>query len=335
MWRTLYRTMPIWIILLLASKSLQLQETRYIGNDEISMAPRKLVWEGRKFISLDAFQRNLQLTDIPWSYEGKTGPQFWGKLHQEFGTCDNGLEQSPVNFLFSPPLKTKEGSKYRTSNSTMESDRIYSSLDFNGWKSSVRVVFWNNGRTIGADVVGFSNGSTFEDLSFFSYKNRSYFLRQFHFHSPSEHHIEGSYFPLEVHFVHEDLDTGQFLVIGIFFDYDMKPNAWLESFWKRLPPKPPNTLPALFNEHRLPQMELNLAAFAQTLQTYHFHMYRGSLTTPPCTEGITWFVIFHPLPISMHQLRLWYSVASWNARMTQRSEMAIVPEKLIGSMNRA
>jgi carbonic anhydrase len=245
------------------------------------------------------------LLAVNWSYEGETGPQLWDKLHHDFMLCGKGQEQSPVNFISRPIPESRKESP------------ITKKIDFSGWKKHTHAILWNNGNTIGVDI-DYSN--TTQYYSYFYYNHQSYILRQFHFHSPSEHHIEGSYFPLEAHFVHENPLTHKFLVLAIFFDYDTNFNSWLHHFWNQLPGRPINLSPTVRVEHVLKDTVLDLPQLARMLQIYHYETYQGSLTTPPCTEGVQWIVLFNPLPIHIHQLLHWRSLMSWNARPTQRNK---------------
>ncbi|KAL3692167.1 hypothetical protein R1sor_005818 [Riccia sorocarpa] len=112
-------------------------------------------------------------------------------------------------------------------------------------------------------------------------QEKTYFLEQFHFHAPSEHTIDGVRFPLEMHLVHKS-ETGELAVIGIPFAYGEE-NEFLATFWDKLPlltgSNPSNNL--TYVDVREPYVHLRPA----------YARYKGSLTTPPCTEGVTWSVI--------------------------------------------
>ncbi|MBD3749547.1 MAG: carbonic anhydrase family protein, partial [Sphingobacteriales bacterium] len=96
---------------------------------------------------------------------------------------------------------------------------------------------------------------------------------QFHFHSPSEHEMEGFLYPLEMHLVHKDGD-GNLAVIGLMFK-EGRPNAFLQTFWNHLPQKPGES-------KRLATVTVATSlVFPKNLE---FYRYSGSLTTPPCSE---------------------------------------------------
>ena len=105
---------------------------------------------------------------------------------------------------------------------------------------------------------------------------------QLHFHSPSEHTIDGRYFDVELHIVHKYKGTEGELgaVLGIFFDREVggdEPNDFIESLeFSRAQPE------------GLPISDVNLKDFQTQLEHDGYWSYDGSLTTPPCSEGIKW-----------------------------------------------
>jgi carbonic anhydrase len=149
-------------------------------------------------------------------------------------------------------------------------------LQFTYRPSVLRIV--NNGHTVQAN---FDEGSTF------TAEGKTYRLIQVHAHAHSGHTLEGQILPMEAHFVHQAAD-GSRAVIGVF-----------------LQPGPENAAWAPFFEH-LPAQESPVATIAgvtldpggmlPALQTYY--RYDGSLTTPPCSEGISWFVMNQPAEVS-------------------------------------
>lgn len=126
---------------------------------------------------------------------------------------------------------------------------------------------------------------------------------QFHAHSPSEHTIDGEFRDLEIHFVHTHPDGDKFAVIGVFFqsgDYD--DNEFIAQL--------------LFDEVEGEEAELgavDVASFLDGLNTDAFWHYDGSFTTPPCTEGVEWFVLKEVQEISVDQLNAFQSYGWGNA----------------------
>lgn len=130
-------------------------------------------------------------------------------------------------------------------------------------------------------------------------------LLQFHFHHASEHTVDGIQFPLEMHFVHRS-DSGSLTVVGVLFKEGMA-NEALAPVWEHLPPEP--------TASRVVPGELDLAALLPTVRTTW--RYRGSLTTPPCTEGVTWNVLTEPLTMSTAQIAAFGAIHPNNFRPVQ------------------
>ena len=112
---------------------------------------------------------------------------------------------------------------------------------------------------------------------------------QFHFHSPSEHTINGKDFDAEVHFVHRNEDNpDELLVIGVLLDTDSAHWKSADSFFGHFK----------FDEwsvwtkrEETENLKINIKKFLEKIEDKHFFHYDGSLTTPPCTEGVKWYVM--------------------------------------------
>ena len=152
-------------------------------------------------------------------------------------------------------------------------------LDINYQASRVSLV--NNGHTIQANISGKNT---------FANDAGKYDLRQFHFHSPSENTIDGKSFPLEMHFVHADQDGG-LAVIGVMFEKGNE-NKALSSLWQNMPEEKNNEMlvSALFESQQL------------LPKNKDYFRFNGSLTTPPCSEGVRWFVMQQPIEASSTQI---------------------------------
>jgi carbonic anhydrase len=107
----------------------------------------------------------------------------------------------------------------------------------------------------------------------------SYELKQFHFHSPSENTIEGESFPLETHFVHADAD-GNLAVIAVMYRSGAA-NAELEKAWAQMPVHAGDEA----------KLEHGVAPGVLLPANHDYYRFNGSLTTPPCSEGVAWYVI--------------------------------------------
>jgi carbonic anhydrase len=164
--------------------------------------------------------------------------------------------------------------------------------------SSLDLKLVDNGHTI--QVTG-SHDSTATCLE------TQFELAQFHFHVPSEHTIAGKSFDAEIHMVHKSA-KGQLLVVGLLLSKGEK-NAALDPVFQALP----------LHVSEVPGAKIDLGALVG--QRPRFFHYDGSLTTPPCTEGVEWYVIdpaTSPLTISDDQLaKLGSAVHGDNHRPTQ------------------
>jgi carbonic anhydrase len=133
---------------------------------------------------------------------------------------------------------------------------------------------------------------------------RTYFLSQFHFHDPSEHHVDGRTYPMEVHLVHRDR-KGHVVVIGVLIEAGVL-NQSLAELWAMLPMKAGE----VGSEHPFNPQDL-------IPHNSHYFSYHGSLTTPPCTEGVQWIILRDPITMSTQQISQFISVVGHNARPIQ------------------
>ena len=133
---------------------------------------------------------------------------------------------------------------------------------------------------------------------------RTYYLDHLHFHDPSEHHVDGRTYPMEIHVVHKDR-KGHVVVIGVLVETGA-PNQSLAELWTMLPMKAGE----LGSEHRFNPQDL-------IPSNGHHFSYHGSLTTPPCTEGVQWIVLRDPISMSAKQIAQFVSILGKNARPVQ------------------
>jgi len=139
----------------------------------------------------------------------------------------------------------------------------------------------NNGHTV---QVNYAPGSTL------TLENRAFELKQFHFHAPSENRIGGKSFPMEGHLVHADKD-GNLAVVAVMFRAGAA-NAVLEKAWAAMPAKAGDraALPAGLNVLQMLPADRD------------YYRFNGSLTTPPCSEGVRWLVLKTPANVSQAQV---------------------------------
>lgn len=205
-----------------------------------------------------------------WSYHGKTGPGFWACLKTDFAPCGAGREQSPIVIGEPRPARLPP-------------------LDF-AYGQPVGLSVINNGHTVQANIVSGSAGIRIGGEPFT--------LRQFHFHTPSEHLVGTKEYPMELHLVHED-GQKRLAVVGLFLR-EGDENTELAKFWNRLPQSPENppVLVASFNLARL------LPGERRTWR------YPGSLTTPGCGQDVLWNLFAEPIQMSPGQIQAFVDIFS-------------------------
>jgi carbonic anhydrase len=195
-----------------------------------------------------------------WSYEGKEGPENWGKLSPEFTTCNLGRNQSPINIEETTHAAIK----------SLKTIQRFPAKDI-----------LNNGHTVQVN---------FKDGNMLALDNSAFQLKQISFHAPSENTIRGKSYPLEAHFSHVD-SKGNLAMIGVMFT-EGKANPSLAKLWEQLSSE--ESTPAILKNRMLPSdlMPVNKS----------YYRFSGSLTTPPCTEGVRWILMKNPLTASKEQI---------------------------------
>ncbi len=176
-------------------------------------------------------------------------------------------------------------------------------VQFDYKPSGFRVV--DNGHTVQVNV-GAGNG--------IEVMGKRYELVQFHFHRPSEERINGRQFDMVAHLVHKDLE-GHLAVIAVLLDR----GSWqpvVQTVW--------NNLPLEKGEEVAAQTPINLNELLPTERSYYTYM--GSLTTPPCSEGVLWMVMKTPVPISPQQVAIFSRLYPMNARPVQAAAGRLIKE---------
>ena len=220
-----------------------------------------------------------------WTYEGEKGPQFWGKLDPDFSLCADGKSQSPIDIAkTSPASLPKLRAKFSPANlRIVHHEHLADEI--------------NNGHTI---QVNYSEGDTM------TIGDTNYELIQFHFHAPSEHTVQGKQYPMEMHFVHK-APSGALAVIGVFIERGTH-NAAFDTIWSNLPKQKGV-------ESHYEHVQVNVDdLLPHSQRTYR---YDGSLTTPPCSEGVKWLVMQSPIQLSAAQIWRFTSLIEGNNRPVQ------------------
>lgn len=211
-----------------------------------------------------------------WSYDGDTDPSHWGSLDPAYSACSAGHMQSPIDIKGAkksalPPLKTN-----------------YSAVPLN---------IIDNGHTV---QINYPAGNTL------TVGDKTYTLKQFHFHHPAEEEIDGQKYDLVAHLVHANAD-GHLAVIAVLFRKGGA-NPLFNTLWKNVPAQKEKAVD-------VSSVSVNAKDLLPASLTYY--TFQGSLTAPPCSEGVTWFVLKTPRTLSAAQLYDFAKLYPHNARPIQ------------------
>jgi carbonic anhydrase len=211
-----------------------------------------------------------------WTYEGEEGPEHWGELDPAYATCSGGTKQSPIDVT-----------------GATEGDLANIEFDYHV-VSPLHIL--NNGHT--AQV-------TVPEGSSITLEGTTYPLKQFHFHAPSEHTIDGVADAMELHLVHIT-DDGAIAVVGVLLT-ESEENAALKSVFE--------AMPAMAGPEQEVIGSVDLYALLPSQLTSY--RYSGSLTTPPCSEGVQWLLMTERQSVSAAQVGAFRKVFITDARPVQ------------------
>lgn len=225
--------------------------------------------------------------DIHWSYEGDTGPAQWGKLKPEWSACEAGRRQSPIDI--------RDGIGVDLPPVTFD----YRFTRFN-------VV--DNGHTVQVNV---GEGSSI------TVSGHRYELKQFHFHKPSEERVGGKLYDMVAHLVHKDYD-GRLAVVAVLLEKGAAAaeHPVIQTVW--------NNLPLEKNVEMTAEDAIDLNGLLPA--THDYFTYMGSLTTPPCSEGVLWMVMKTPVFLSEQQVAIFGHLYRNNARPVQAANGRLIKQ---------
>eukprot|EP01112_Ceratiomyxa_fruticulosa_P010678 TRINITY_DN2836_c0_g2_i1.p1 TRINITY_DN2836_c0_g2~~TRINITY_DN2836_c0_g2_i1.p1 ORF type:complete len:407 (+),score=73.40 TRINITY_DN2836_c0_g2_i1:93-1313(+) len=258
-----------------------------------------------------------------WSYDDteNDGPSSWGTLCTTYSLCSNTntSRQSPIDLTTN--MRVFAGTK----DLSVTYENIYN------------VTFLNNGHTVQVTNNDPFNSLTFT-LPFISSSNISYTnvtstntttkslpytLAQFHFHSPSEHTYNNTQLPLELHLVHKNNDTGTIAVLGFLFQIG-DPHPWLTHLVEKL-----SYITNTSESTIIQTLDMTLILDGQ----FPYYHYPGSLTTPPCTENVDWFIHTMILTASSEQVGRLSQILGRDSRPTQPLNGRIVQSFVLALNN--
>lgn len=222
----------------------------------------------------------------PWTYEGAAR---WSELDPLYGTCNAGKLQSPIDIRNPQPANL----------------------------AAIRLEFQvfqlkhvtNNGHTI---RVNYPDTEGSKNLLIAG--GERYQLTQFHFHHPSEEHIDGKPYEMEVHFMYKAAD-GAIAGVTVFIKSGAA-NGTLEKLWQHMP--------KVEGQTNVTGVTIDPADLVP--QSLGYYRYTGSQTAPPCTEPVTWFVLKTPVEASTAQIKAFAEIYPHNVRPIQPLNGRIVSE---------
>lgn len=200
-------------------------------------------------------------------------------INDETKTCGRGKFQSPINIDAAQINEKQKGNLKITYN-------------------KVHFTVENNGYTIKANAKSKKNELIID--------GDRYKFVELHFHTPSEHQLNGQYTDMEAHLVHQN-KNGDLAIIGLMIQ-NGRENEILDSIWSAFPYEENGVVTTVQNVELskiLPEMK----------SVYH---YEGSLTTPPCTEGVKWFIFEQPIELSNQQIEMFVNIFQQNNRPLQQ-----------------
>jgi len=207
--------------------------------------------------------------DVHWDYEGEEGPEYWGELSEEFDMCAKGRNQSPIDLV-----------------ADIHADLPELTFDYTNPGNLVEV---NTGHAIQENV---------RPGNYILIKDDRFELKQFHFHGPSEHLVDGEALPMEVHFVHQN-KKGDYVVVGLLFQ---------EGEFNDLLNQLPSFRAARGEDPFADPVDINELVKGRS----DYFLYNGSLTTPPCTEGVKWIVLKQPVIASPAQIQHYHDLLGFD-----------------------
>ena len=229
-----------------------------------------------------------------WGYTPEDGPNLWPLM---FDGCD-GRQQSPINIVTRNVVPNPKGNvsalnfRWITLNSrqitnTGHGIQVYRAAEHAMHRSRSQSEWLQVNGAFGVTDIGVLHAKADP-----FYTPRQFAIKHFNFHKGSENTVDGLQYALEMHIVHADED-GHLAVLCIFFKQGNEDNAWLNQLgWKTNLPPP----------HRVSPIPGSVDLLDALPNSLNYATYSGSLTTPPCTEGVMFFAFLQPVPISADQV---------------------------------
>ncbi|CAL0321433.1 unnamed protein product [Lupinus luteus] len=225
-------------------------------------------------IAVFALSTSANNYSTKFGYAGPNGPEKWGSLSPSFLACSKGKAQSPVDLakadvVWNKQLKSLD-KHYLPTNATLVNNKFNLGVHFEGKVGDINI------------------------------DGKNYSLKQLHWHSPSEHRANGRIHDAELHLVHLTEDNNYTTVLAVLYKLgDADP----------IISKIEDKLIELEKQNLAGHKDVQIALGTFDLneinkRTHRYYRYVGSLTTPPCKEGITWNILGKVRTLSKKQLEL-------------------------------
>jgi len=231
-------------------------------------------------------ERRHNTRKTEWTYEGANGPEHWRDLNPEYAACKVGKQQSPIDIRNAKRAEVP-------------------ALRFEYKRGPLKIV--NNGHTVRVNYAP-GNGNVL------IVGDKRYELTQFHFHRPSEESIHGKPSDMVIHLMHQSSD-GRVAAVAVLLKAG-RANAIVRQLWEHMPNTPGTEVIA--------GAEVDPTGLLPRDTSYYSYM--GSLTAPPCTEGVTWFVLKTPVDVSAQEINAFAKLYPHNVRPLQPLNGRVVTE---------
>jgi carbonic anhydrase len=227
-----------------------------------------------------------------WAYEASFN---WGKINPAYGLCQNGTQQSPIALSLSNGLALNHVPVFNYNGSTVGNSDGLIAGNFYNWGYGPAFTLAHNG-----DWTSHPS---------FTYDNETVYLKGWHIHSPADHSVGGDRSKAELHLVHVDAEGHEAAVMAMRLD----PGNFDSPFFLQLP-----EMIGFNSMGTIEPTTLNLELALQAVQHFNeFWTYQGSLTSPPCHEGIRWFVARQILFTGVDQMQAILGASTYSARAEQ------------------
>ena len=225
---------------------------------------------------------------VMWGYGPQNGADRWGILNSEHRLCQTGLRQSPIHIVDADTLPLENMEK----------------IGFEYWP--VGGTLRHTGQTLQFDLPQNVLMNGMNDTPRLKVRGSEFRLTHLQFHAPAEEQINGQSFAMSMHLFHRN-SLGEQAVVAVLLNVG-EPSSVLANLWANIP---------LDEKERVQVAPGSIDLLGLLPADQRYYQYLGSLTTPPCTEGVLWLVLKQPISLSVAQLAVFTKLLPANARPVQ------------------